>query len=366
MNICIYHNLKEGGGLFYLSQISKELQKKHSLEVYSFQKNPNPKIFNTYHYKKLKKTKGLLGHLLQINFEMKTKSKVMAKKILRKKFDLIIITNDHLTQSPHILKYLGSRNNCLYISHEPVREYYEKTTYSHRNIKNYISRLIRISTKIIDKSNCKKAKNIIVNSYYSQYIFSKIFKKNSYVIYPGLSRLKISPISCKYRNTLVSFGSLSRIKGHHLSIKYALNNSNNKLIIAGFKNNDMSYLINKFKSKNIKFLVNLSKNEKEEVLEKNKFFFANQINEPFGITTLEIANKNNVTLGLNLGGTPEIIDNGINGFIYPQNDKVANKILKYIDIKKTINLYKNKNISWGEATSNLLRLYHFLKNEPAY
>ena len=365
MKICIFHNLKKGGAIHYLSQITKHLQKNNTIDVYSFQKNTKPKIFKNYYYTEIKQTKNIFEHLLQINFEVDKKSKKITREILEKKYDLILINNDHLVQSPHILKYLGNKNNSFFISHEPRREFYEKTTYDHNSIIKIISRFIRLLTKRIDIRNCKKAKNIITNSYYSQYIFSKIYEESSYVLYPGLVRKKLTKTNYILNNKYISFGSLSRTKGHHLSIKYAP--KKHKILIVGSNNNDTSYLINKYaKSKNINFLVDVNKKQKQKIMSTNGVFFANQTNEPFGISTLELTNNKRFITGHNLGGTSEIIDTGINGLLYPQNKKTTNKVLKYFTNKKNISFYANKNISWKKTAENLLRLCSFLKNEPMH
>ena len=363
MNICIFHNLKQGGAISYLLKLTAQLQINNTVDVYSFQNNTNKKIFKNYYKTKIRKTKNIIEHLIQINFEMYAKSKKLSKKILNKKYDLIIVNNDHLVQSPHILKYLGKENNCVFISHETKREFYEKTTYDHNNIKKILSRLIRISTKYIDLKNCKNTKNIITNSQYSKYVFRKIYKKNSYVVYPGLNRKKISKNKYTPNNTYISFGALSKLKGHDLSIKYKPTNS--KMYIVGNNNNDKNYLVNKYNNEAI-FSIDISESEKEKTMSSNSIFFANQRNEPFGISTLELTSKGRFVIGLNSGGTPEIIDSGINGILYPKDNNIPNKVLKYITKINEFNLYKNKEISWKKTTENLLRLYNFLKNEPAY
>ncbi len=367
MRICIFHNLKKGGALIYLAKIAEYLKKSHSVDIYSFQKNKSFHDFKNYYFYKIKKTKNLFHYLLLTLFELNQKSKKIAKKINNQKYDLIIVSNDFLTQSPHILKYLKNtkQSKIIFISHEPKREFYEKTTYDHMKIKRVLSRIIRLYIKIIDKYNCKKAQNIVTNSFYSKNVFQKIYKQKSYVIHPGLERINIKKTSIKINNHYYSLSDFSKTKGHHLSINIIKLFPKSELTIAGRKNNDFVYITKLIKNiKNIKLKINISSASKIKLLKKKTIFLCNQIKEPFGISNLEISNSNNYIIGLNIGGTAEIVDHGINGLLSQINN--TQKVIKYIANKKTILFYKNKRLSWEYTSQKLLSLYHFLKNEPAY
>ena len=69
--------------------------------------------------------------------------------------------------------------------------------------------------------------------------------------------------------------------------------------------------------------------EKDNLYKNYSIYLANSQNEPFGITSLEATSNNCLVLGKNEGGTPEIIKNGINGYLY-SNINEARKILKQI------------------------------------
>jgi len=367
MRICIFHNLKKGGALIYLVKIVEYLNKNHSIDIYSFQKNKSFHDFKNYYFYKIEKTKNLFQYLLLTQFKLNQKSKKIAEKINIQKYDLIIVGNDFLIQSPHILKYLKStkKTKIIFLSHEPKREFYERTTYDHMKLKRVLSRIVRFYIKIIDKHNCKKAKNIVTNSFYSQNVFRKIYNRKSYVIHPGLERTNITKTSLKTNHHYYSLSDYSKTKGHHISINIIKLFSKSELIIAGRKNNDLDYISKLIKNiKNIKLKINISSTDKIKLLKKKTIFLCNQINEPFGISNLEISNSSNYIIGLNMGGTTEIVDHGINGFL--SQIKNNRKVIKYIDNKKTIKFYKNKKLSWDHTSQKLLSLYHFLKNEPAY
>ena len=53
------------------------------------------------------------------------------------------------------------------------------------------------------------------------------------------------------------------------------------------------------------------------------------MNEPFGITTLEAQGKGLFCLGINNGGTPEIVRHGLGGFLYPNTRSISQKVLDH-------------------------------------
>lgn len=364
MKIGIYHNLKPGGGLSYIYQLASVLKKENEITFFSFQPNRHRHKFKSYKYIKLKKTRNVFSHLIQVMFELKRKSQYLARIINKENFDLFIVNNDYLTQSPYILRYLNN-TKTIYITHEPKREFYEKTSFDHFSIKRTIAQIIRYPIKLIDIRNCKSANWIITNSFYSKSIFKKIYKKNSYVLYPGLTRTKYSDIQYTHGNSFISFGNFSYTKGHQYSIETIKNLEKQRLLIVGEKNNDFNYINNlSLLYKNITILTNISEKNKKHMLTTKSAYFCFQINEPFGISTLEIANDDNFIYGFNKAGTCEITQHGINSILVPQNKLYL--VQDYIKQKYPSHYSNNSHISWNDTSKKLLQLYHFLKNEPTY
>jgi len=363
MKIAIYHNLQPGGALNYMKNIIKYLSLKNSIDIYSFQKTTinNQKNIKQYIYH-LNKTNNIIQHLLQIAIELKNKNKMIAKKINSyDKYDLVLIYPCLITQSPYLLRYLNyNKTNVIYMFMETKREFYEKTTYDHYSIKRIIARIIRHPIKLIDLANCKRSKNIVSLSYFSSNQIKNIYKKDAYVIHPGIQNIKPIAKSKINNQQYVSVGTLSKIKGHDFSMNQIKKNSG-KLLIIG-KNNPNENL--RIKSNNAK--IQQIKNNKivKKLIKEASFYLANQINEPFGLSTLEASSLGAYTLGKNEGGTPEIIRHGLNGFLYPNNITIGIKIANKYQKTNQLRYLKTCKINWEKTTDNLLTLYHHLKNEP--
>lgn len=364
LRIAIFHNLKTGGALKYISCLTRELAKKNDLYLYSFQKDSKCILNKKYVYVEIKHTNNILDHLFQIIYELKQKSKIIAGHINENNYDIVIVCNDYLIQSPYLLKYIDTKKCVLfYLSNEQKREFYEKTSYDHYSFRRTLSRIFRYVIKFIDYDNCKKASNIITNSYYSQLVFKKIYKKDSYVIHPGMVRHRLIKHQLKNSDKYISYGPLTYLKNHDALINFI--NQKTKLLIVGSTQGDSDILIKKCANRNnVRIIKDVSLRELNRISKYNFLFLATQTNEPFGLSTLEIACSHKYIVGKNLGGTSEIIDHGVSGFLVPINKMFS--MYKYISIKKDIIYYSNRKISWAKTTQSFLNLYHFLKNESAY
>ncbi|MBU3935703.1 glycosyltransferase [Patescibacteria group bacterium] len=363
MKIAIFHNLQKGGALNFVTETVRQLNKKHNVDLYCFEKNISTSLFNKTHLSKLNKTNNVFTSMCQIFFELKTKNQEIADKINKKKYDLTIVFPSTLTQSPYVLRYLNPKNVSIYIFTETKREFYEKTNYK-KTLKNLICKIIRFPIKHIDRTNCKHAKNILSISQYSAHLLSKIYKRKSQVVYPGMKFIAPTKILTSNNKKLLSVGVLQKIKGHDFSIKQ-ISKIKCQFTILGRKNKKDETIKKLIKNKtNIKLIHDENNQKKEKRYKEHSFFLANQNKEPFGLSTLEATNYNCYVFGKNEGGTSEIIKHGINGFLYPNRIKTSAKALQQKIHQKNVVIIKNCKIDWKESTEHLLYLYHYLKNEP--
>lgn len=348
MKIAIYHNLENGGALNSLVKISEILKKNNTLDLYCHQNITPNNIFKNIYIHKLKKQTNIFGHMQQILFELKDANQKIATDINQKNYDIILIFQCLLTQSPYLLKFLKTNTKSIYFLNEPKREFYENTSFDYFSIKKTIARLIRFPIKLIDRNNAKHAQLIISNSYFSQNKIKKIYNRNSSVIYPGLKTIKPLKNTIKNNKQFISIGLFSKIKGHTFSLRQ-LKQLTNKITIIGRNTNEYT-TIKKIASKNSIFINEIStENDKKKFLElkKNTFYLANNEKEPFGITTLEATVNELFVLGKNEGGTEEIVQNGLNGILYPNNIKNAQITTKNLLGLKYITYYKINTIDWN-------------------
>ncbi|PIZ61229.1 hypothetical protein COY20_00660 [Candidatus Shapirobacteria bacterium CG_4_10_14_0_2_um_filter_40_12] len=351
MKIAIFHNLKSGGGLNLLNSLANSFMKKGiEVNIFTHQKNKLKKTSNSFSFP-IEEPTNTINHLIRAIFTLNKSEKNISKIIIQKKFDYIFVFPCNITQTPHILRFLP-KDKTFYFFQEPKREFYEKTSFDYYTPKRFLSRLIRYPEKIIDQINCKACTHIISNSKFSQTNLKNIYKKDSFVIYPGMKSIKPYKISIKNNHKFLSFGLLTMLKGHHISAQMVPN-----VDICGQESNEN---IQKYIPKNVSIKTNIKEKDVKNIYKKYSFFLANQINEPFGLTTLEATSNNCYVLGKNEGGTPEIIKNGFNGTLLPINNiPKAQEIIKKINKKKTITFKKTCIIDWNYTVDQILK---YIKN----
>ncbi|MBP9817999.1 glycosyltransferase family 4 protein [Candidatus Shapirobacteria bacterium] len=324
MKIAIYHNLNNGGAKEQMKQWIFWLKKnKFKIIVYK------PKETKTV-------SKNIFINICQTIAQSLISDYKIASLINKTKFDAILIFPCHKIQSPFILSFLKNKYKVIYIFAERNREFYENTSFFDGGIKKKISKIIRFPLKIFDITNCKQAINIVTNSYYSNYMLKKTYGKIGHVIYPGMEQIWQKRIESGNKITnFLSIGNLIKTKGHDFSIKQ-ISPLQNLLTIIGSSNNnkEAEFIVSLAKTMkvNIKITDYIRTTDKLDIFKKTDIFLANQENEPFGISTAEANDCQIPVLGINIGGTSEIITTGINGFLYPKNVYIAKKILN-----KTLN-----------------------------
>lgn len=353
INIAIFENLNHGGALNQVKNYTKYFNKLgYKVDIYTHTLNKIKDTNNIYYYP-ITNPKNSLHEIFKTINQLKTCQQKIAEVINNKNYSLVLIFPCKFTQCPFLTNYINNKNS-YYMFLETKREFYENTSYDYLTIKRIFARIIRNPIKLIDKKNCKKARHIISNSYYSRHILEKIYNKKSTVIYPNLKQIKTVKYKIKNQNNFLSVGLISKLKNNDLTIEI-LKPLNQKLNLIG------NYSIDKHNNnleKYCRLYSNISDKEKIRKYKKNTFYMANQINEPFGLTTLEAVNYKNFVFGLNKGGTSEIIQNGLNGILYPNKIEIAIKIInKYLN-KKNLIIYKTCIINWETSVKKILEFTH--------
>lgn len=131
---------------------------------------------------------------------------------------------------------------------------------------------------------------------------------------------------------LMFLGRIEDIKGTHIAIQVA-KKSNKRLIIAGNipvgKESYFNEQVKPHLSDRIAYVGPVNDEQKNKLLgQALAFLMPIQWNEPFGIVMAEAMACGTPVLGFPLGSVPEVIENGINGFICKNADEMSEKVQK--------------------------------------
>jgi glycosyltransferase involved in cell wall biosynthesis len=142
---------------------------------------------------------------------------------------------------------------------------------------------------------------------------------------------------------LVFLGRLDKIKGVHTAIKIAKATSNTLWIAGNIPNTPDNYEYYKqqiepqIDGKQIIYLGALNDAEKNFYLRQAKaLLFPIEWDEPFGMVMVEAMACGTPVIAFNRGSVPEVVENGITGFIAENEEGMINKLtqLDEIDRKK--------------------------------
>lgn len=170
---------------------------------------------------------------------------------------------------------------------------------------------------------------------------------------------------------LVFLGRIEYIKGVHVAIDIALK-TGRKLIIAGNippEEKHQSYFnaeVKPYLGEQIQYVGPVNDSEKNDIL-RNAYAFLMPIlwNEPFGIVMIEALACGTPVIGFNRGAVPEIVQNGINGFVCNDIYEAYEAVMRVPDVSRA-NCRKiaEHRFSQSVIVKNYMTLYekHINKN----
>lgn len=163
---------------------------------------------------------------------------------------------------------------------------------------------------------------------------------------------------------LIFLGRIEFIKGTHIAIEIA-KKTNKQLIIAGNIPNELKhkeYFNNEIRphlNDQIKYIGPVNDKEKNDLL-KNSYAFLMPIlwNEPFGIVMAEALACGTPVIGFNRGSVPEIVQNGLNGFICDNLNEAINAVKEISNISRSnCRAIAENKFSQSVIVNNYLELY---------
>lgn len=173
---------------------------------------------------------------------------------------------------------------------------------------------------------------------------------------------------------IIFLGRIERIKGCHTAIEVA-KATNKKLIIAGNISklpDEIDYYEKEIKpgidGKQVIFIGEVNDIQKNEWLGKAQaLIMPVEWNEPFGIVMIEAMACGTPVLGFNRGSVPEVIKNGISGFISENIEEMIKQVYRCKNIDRIeVRKIAEKKFNNQKITNDYLALHSSVINVSAH
>lgn len=271
----------------------------------------------------------------------------------------IIYTNTSIILASGISSYICNLPNYIHIHEIPNNNFY-----------------LRIMGFYISNFSFK----IIVVSKSVKHHWSKVITKPLTLIYNGIPKIKIQN-ETKFSSKKIKFLTVARLlpyKGHKYIIKLAnellKKNSNFEFIFLGDTFSGYEFYENELKSlvkelgieKNILF-AGFDLDVSKYMLQSNFLLHSAVYPDPLPTVIFEAIQHKLSVISTNIGGSVEILNNGLGGLLIPFDDinKASKKIAKYVFDDKLIDLKKKystdfveKQFSEKDFNKNIVKIFN--------
>lgn len=222
---------------------------------------------------------------------------------------------------------------------------------------------------VLEKPKLKLISNVICNSQFTSRFQTGPLKNKTLVLYPpvDVDKFKVAPHK---ENIILSVGRFDNIlnaKKQDVLIDAFADLVNNhhindwKLVLAGgslldpSKNVYLKCLLEKSKDLPVSFLINPPFPELQKIYSESKIYWHAagfeveedqhpENTEHFGITIVEAMASGLVPVVVAKGGIPEIVENGVNGFLWNTLDELVKKTKKLIEDPESLKLMSQQSI----------------------
>ena len=357
----------DSGGLnVYVQQISHHLSINHNLTIVTAEKAENFKLDNI-NYQSL--------NLFDSGLATEDKEKYLQEFIekLNENYDLksFDVIHAHYWLSGLVAKHISNEFNIPFVftahSLGVFLDGYNKERVD-------CEKLIMTSSNYITASS-NFEENLISESYH-------IDKNKIKKITPGIDRSLFAPdLSANRKNIFLSIGRIQQQKGQHDTIDF-LNNFRkveNDFVcyfIGGPSGNSGKEYLVELKEQvvelnletHVKFLENLPQTKIKELLNESKLLIHTSQFETFGLVAIEANSMGVPVLSTNSGSFPEIIFNGINGYLADNlvDGNVNNYVRDLLRDNKTFEeamfncIEKSKNYDWKITARDIEEIYRII------
>jgi glycosyltransferase involved in cell wall biosynthesis len=242
-------------------------------------------------------------------------------------YDLVISSSGAYMAKGIITK--PQTTHICYLHHQPRYLYYYETALEwqkYQIIKIY-AHLINHHLRLWDYLSAQRVDYFIANSQETRQRINKFYRRDASVIYPPVYIPKLTALPKTGGDYYVTVSRLARAKHIDILIQ-AANQLKFKLKIIG-EGRDKKYL-QSLAGNTVEFLGEINDADFHQILIHAKGFLFAAVDEEFGIAIVEAMSYFLPPIAFASGGVPEIVKDGVNGYLF--NRLTPEALIKKIQI----------------------------------
>lgn len=354
MKIAVFYNLSFGGAKRVVQEHVKGLVALgHVVDLYTTDEDVDifdPSLYasKTHKYAASEKFEPVFFGRLYSDYKnfifLNNLHKKIAKDINKRKYDVVLVHPDFLTQAPFLLRYLKSPS--AYYCQEPLRIAYEYSLKFKENVsfpKKFYEMTTRAIRKKIDQENTRSATLTIASCFHVRERMISAYDVFPRVIYCGVDEKIFKPNKVRKKNQVFFVGSKNvSIDGYDLAegaIKLIPAKIRPRLHVVSWKKSNGQ---------------RLSEEELVQIYNESIATISSSRFETFGLVPLESMACGVPVVATNVSGHRETVVNNKTGFLVDFDQKEFAEKIEYLiknkseaeKIGENARRHVEKNLSW--------------------
>lgn len=358
MRIAVYHNLSSGGAKRNLYETVQRISRRHVLDLFCpstadqefCDTRPFVQKTHVYPYQPGRWFSRPFGRFnpavwLQDIWRMETLAKQVAYDIDRGRYDVVLVHPCRIIQAPSVLRYL--RTPSIYYCHEPLRWLYDppicrpyRPSGGYREAVNQldpIRNLHRIVLGHLDRSNVRSACHLLTNSSYTRNSIARLYRVAAQVHRAGVDVDTFRPLGLSRRDRVVSLGALKPEKGFDFVIASLATIPSAERPGLDLVSNlaipeEREYLGDLAHSSgvDVKFHIGIPTQDVVRLLATAALMVYAPVAEPLGLASLEAQACETPVIGVDEGGVPETMIDGLTGRVVSREPESFGKVVQLL------------------------------------
>jgi glycosyltransferase involved in cell wall biosynthesis len=329
----VYHNLPSGGALRVLDSVLKQAGNTHQIELFIPETANDTFVPLSGHAKRTHRFDLRDPRTLHGGYEMVRSvpryGRLIARAIDTGAFDVALVSASLVTQAPEVLPYLSTPS--LYYAPEHRRSSYDRETLpAQRTTRDAIFKRVqaplRAWLKRFDRRATLRASRVFTHSEFAAANLTRVYGIIPEVVRLGVDTDLYRPLDLTREGFLLSVGALDPRKGHDFIIEAIAQLEDGRrprMHVIADRGEDGPRLTHLADARGVdlELHVDLPAEEVVRLYNRAGVLAAGQIDEPFGLVTLEAMACRTPVVAVDEGGLRESVVTGQTGLLVPRDPR---------------------------------------------